>query len=260
MSSTAASPTYQAPALDKGLDVLELLASAGGPLTQAEIARGLDRSPSELFRVLTVLERRGYLLREGASGSYRLTLRLFELGARHSPVEDLLLAAREPMQRLMDQTRESCHLSVIHEGHLLVVAQVESPARVRLSVAVGSTIPLLQGVSGRVLLAHSPSEVQQRLLMDDPSWAARTPRQQAATRKILREIAERGSADAHGETVAGVSDLAVLVGSATTKTLAALAVSGLPRDHARWVAACLPELKRAAADIATAVGIANLDR
>jgi uncharacterized membrane protein len=43
---------YRAPALDKGLDILEALAATEVGLTQAEIAKALDRSPSEIYRML----------------------------------------------------------------------------------------------------------------------------------------------------------------------------------------------------------------
>ena len=52
---------YRAPALEKGLDVLELLASAKAPLTLSQISTRLDRSVSELFRMVQVLEARGYV-------------------------------------------------------------------------------------------------------------------------------------------------------------------------------------------------------
>ena len=54
---------YRAPALDKGLDILELLAGVDGGLTQAEIAKKLDRSPNEFYRMLDRLVRRGYVTR-----------------------------------------------------------------------------------------------------------------------------------------------------------------------------------------------------
>jgi len=53
---------YTAPALEKGLDILELLAGEGGGLLQNAIAQRLSRSATELFRMLSVLERRGYVL------------------------------------------------------------------------------------------------------------------------------------------------------------------------------------------------------
>ena len=52
---------YRAPALDKGLDILELLAGVEQGLTQAEIAKRLDRSPNEFYRMLDRLVRRGYV-------------------------------------------------------------------------------------------------------------------------------------------------------------------------------------------------------
>ena len=58
---------YSAPALEKGLDVIEALAAEPHRLTLQEIANRLDRSPNELFRMLDVLVRRGYLTREADS-------------------------------------------------------------------------------------------------------------------------------------------------------------------------------------------------
>src|SRR5688572_13597466 len=80
---------YTAPALEKGLDILELLAGEGDALSQAAIAQRLARSTAELFRMLSVLERRGYVTRH-ADGGYRLSLRLFELAHQHPPLKRLL--------------------------------------------------------------------------------------------------------------------------------------------------------------------------
>ncbi|MGH2562597.1 MAG: IclR family transcriptional regulator, partial [Thermomicrobiales bacterium] len=124
-------PNYHVPALEKGLDILECLAAQGVPLTQAQLARTLGRRPSELFRMLTTLERRGYVQRDPLSGAYSLTLRLFELGHAHSPYDGLLRAAERPMRALTEEVRQSCHLSVIHGGQLLVLAEEQSPTRIR---------------------------------------------------------------------------------------------------------------------------------
>jgi DNA-binding IclR family transcriptional regulator len=74
------------PALDKGLDVLELLAREAGGLSLNEIARSLGRTSSELFRMVVTLARRGYI--EQRDGDrYTLTLKLFELAHRHKPIK-----------------------------------------------------------------------------------------------------------------------------------------------------------------------------
>jgi DNA-binding IclR family transcriptional regulator len=43
---------YRAPALDKGLDILELLAEQKDGLTRAEITKSLGRNASEMYRML----------------------------------------------------------------------------------------------------------------------------------------------------------------------------------------------------------------
>ncbi|NEM46654.1 MAG: helix-turn-helix domain-containing protein, partial [Xanthomonas perforans] len=62
---------YRAPALDKGLDILELLARQAQPMSMGAISQGIGRSRGEIFRMLQVLEERGYLTRDG-EGDYVL--------------------------------------------------------------------------------------------------------------------------------------------------------------------------------------------
>jgi DNA-binding IclR family transcriptional regulator len=244
--------------LERGLDVLELLASRRAALTQAEIARALGRTPAELFRTLTILDRRGYLQRDPASGAYRTTLRLFELGQAHQPAAELVRAAEAPMRALADANDESCHLAILHAGRVLTAAQADGAARVRLSVAVGSAIPPLQSASGRVLLAALDAADRDRLLAVDDDWRALDESGRSALRRRLATIRRRGYEAARGESVAGVSDLSVPIGPRGIRTQAALAVAALPRDHAAWVAATLPALRQTADAIADAAGLAGL--
>ena len=51
---------YRAPALDKGLDILEFLAASPTGLSQAEISKGLGRATNEIYRMLNTLVRRPY--------------------------------------------------------------------------------------------------------------------------------------------------------------------------------------------------------
>src|ERR1700747_1106235 len=91
---TARRIRYAAPALEKGLDVLELLASASEALTHSEIARRLGRTLNEVFRMLVCLEGRGFISRPGPDERYQLTLKLFEIVHRHDPMQRLIAQAR----------------------------------------------------------------------------------------------------------------------------------------------------------------------
>src|SRR5438105_5007558 len=99
-SVTARRIRYAAPALEKGLDILELLASISDALTHSEIANRLGRTLTEVFRMLVCLEERGYIFRTGPDERYQLTLKLFELVHHHHPLQRLLTQARPLVQRV----------------------------------------------------------------------------------------------------------------------------------------------------------------
>jgi len=248
-------PSYHVPALEKGLDILECLAAQGVPLNQAQIARSIGRGSNELFRMLTTLERRGYIRRDPLSGAYGLTLRLFELSHMHTPLQGLLRVAAAPMRALTETIRESCHLSVIEREHLVVLAQEESPARIRLSVEVGGAFPLLHTVSGRVLLAHLDEQARADLLEREGEYARLSADEQAHLHERMRLIRSRGYDTSVSETTDGVSDLAVLVGTPTSRVQAALTVASLTRQRETFVEDMLPALRRCADEIGRAAGI-----
>lgn len=243
------SGSYRTPALEKGLDILEYLAQEGLPMTQAQLARALGRGASELFRMLTCLEQRGYLLRDPASGSYNLTLRLYELSRVHTPHDPLLRAAALPMRELTETMRESCHLSVLYRGQLLVLAQEQSPTPLRLSVEVGSSFVPSQTASGRLLLAHQPEVALAEMLTSIPE------QQRLLLSSRLADIRAQGYEAAFGETIAGVNDLAVLIGTPTSAVQAALTVASFAHQRETFVAALLPALHNTARAIGRAAGM-----
>ena len=227
MSPTAARvPAYAVPALEKGLDLLEALAAQPSPPSQSDLARALGRSPSEIFRMLTCLERRGYIVKE-ASGRYRLTLKLYELAHTHTPVDHLLHAAEGPMRELARRIRESVHLSVLSDGRLLVLSQVESQGRTRVSVEIGARFPVTLTASGRVLLAHLPQDELRALLALDEDWgrlgAAGRARFLADLLKIRRDGVYQGKSDL----THGIRDVAAPVGNPRVGVSAALCVPSL---------------------------------
>lgn len=159
---------YTAPALEKGLDILELLATHDMGLAQAEIARELGRSVSEIFRMLVVLQDRGYIAQDSASDRYGLTTLLFELAHRTPMLRRLTTLAGPVMQRLAKSVNQSVHLAVISDEAVLVVGQVDSPGNNVMSVRLGAKIDLWRASSGRVILAHLPPEDLDRMIARVP--------------------------------------------------------------------------------------------
>jgi DNA-binding IclR family transcriptional regulator len=145
--------SYQAPALKKGLEVLEFLSEQTEPYAVSELARSLGKSRNEIYRMVIVLERLGYLARTDTD-RFALTRKLFDLAMRIPPQRNLLAKALPEMERLSEETCQSCHLTVASGGEIVVVARVESPDVLGFSVRVGYRRPLNQSASGRVLFAY----------------------------------------------------------------------------------------------------------
>src|SRR5229473_2180737 len=89
-----------APALEKGLDLLEALAAEPNGISQKHLAARVGRSVGEIFRMLGDLEQRGYVVRGPKTGEYGLSLRLFQLATQHPPARRLQQAALPVMEEL----------------------------------------------------------------------------------------------------------------------------------------------------------------
>lgn len=211
MSTRKSSPPgafrYAAPALEKGLDVLELLAAEPHGMNLQDIARRLGRSPNELFRMLDVLVRRGFLARQ-PDAAYLLTLRLFELAHLHPPVDRLLDCAMPHMQELARATSQSNHLCVHHDARLVVLARAESPEPMSYSVRQGSHFPFHDDrVSARVITAFQHGTRREQFLDELVGTGRNRMARRGRLDKRLEEIRKRGYDEGPSDTISGVVDI-----------------------------------------------------
>ena len=156
----SADPKYRAPALEKGLAVLELLAAAREPMSLNVISRHLKKSVSELFRMIQVLEFRGYLEISNSGEGYVLSNKLFTLGMARAPMRNLHDAALPVMHRLAERIGQSCHLGVASADQMVIVARVEAPGDLGFSVRIGYRRSLIASTSGLVLYAFQSDLVR----------------------------------------------------------------------------------------------------
>ena len=150
--------TYSAPALEKGLDILELLCRSETPLSQKDIAHNLGRSVSEIYRMVTCLVERDYLV--DVDENFHVTTKLFELAHVNTPTHRLLYEAMPLMQKLSSELDQSCHLTVYNQGRQVVVSKVDAPSGMGFSVRVGAELDVIISASGRVLLAFQDKETR----------------------------------------------------------------------------------------------------
>ena len=154
-------PKYSAPALEKGLDIIEYLSGRDEGENLTSIASGIGRSNSEIFRMLSVLEQRGFVDRLPESDRFLLTDKLFQLGLNRPRKKNLMQIAIPAMEEFARECRNACHLSVRSGNEIVVVTRVESPINVGIAVRVGHRLPMAQAPSGRCIAAFSrPDEIE----------------------------------------------------------------------------------------------------
>lgn len=197
---------YRAPALDKGLDILELLAGTADGLSQAEIAKALDRTPNEIYRMLDRLVRRDYV-RRTPEDRYAITLKLFELAHARPPLHRMVSQAMPVLRRFAIQAEQAGHLVIQDRNILVVIAQVDGPGYWNVSIRVGSRISLVNTGSGHVFLAFA-SDAERRLMLEEQDIGS--PEQMPKGLEArLDGVREQGYEMMPSAQVSGVSNLSV---------------------------------------------------
>lgn len=225
---------YRAPALEKGLDILELLARHGAPMTTSQMAVTLGRSVSELFRMVLALEFRGYIESspDGRDG-YTLTNKLFTLGIAQGSARTLLEVALPVMKDLARELGQSCHLVVPSDDQIVVVGRIESPMALGFSVRVGYRRRLVETNSGLMLYGFAPEEVRARWLPQ--LHASATPEQMMRFLQKVDAAVTRGYVQSISDFVEGVTDLCVPIlgsqGATAVIIVPFIAIKGQTTTH-----------------------------
>ncbi|WP_420800123.1 IclR family transcriptional regulator [Paraburkholderia tagetis] len=231
---------YRAPALDKGLDILELLAEQRGGLTRAEITKALGRNASEIYRMLERLVARQYVMRSEAGDRYTLSLKLFALAHRHPPMERLIAEALPLMQRFANDAEQSCHLAVYDRGNLLVIAQVDGPGTWGIAVRLGSRVGLVDTSSGRTILAYQNVEQRAQMLAEHTTVKGEVAIDHAALEAACEQIRAAGFSRKDSQQIFGVTDVTFPVRGPSGQAIAALTCPFLKRID-EYVAPSLEE-------------------
>jgi len=197
------SSRYRAPALEKGLDVIELLAAEKSPLNLSAISLRLGRSSGELFRMLQVLEFKGFITTAENGSGYVLTNKLFALAMAQAPVRSLVETALPIMRKLSHDIGQSCHITVASEDQIVVITRIERPGDLGFSVRIGYRREIARATSGLVLFAFQNDEVRR-------TWLKRCRLKGEAAESFVERanvVRERGHHEANSDFVRGIVDL-----------------------------------------------------
>jgi len=248
----AKSSTYSVPALEKGLRILEDMSRRDQPMSLVQLAELQGRGRNELYRMLSCLEREGYVRRDPETKLYRLSLKLYRLSHNHPPLKRLREVAEWQLRLVAEELGESCHACVLDGGRLTVIAQRSGGERIRLYFDYGAEFDPVETCSGKLLLSRYRGEALDRRL----SEGLKTRRTEEVLRELKEQLAALWEVDFLREPSrlrSGVEDFAVVFGrpeiALATFAVSHLKSSGTDREAGRIEASLRAAGRRAEAEL-----------
>ena len=219
---------YHVPALERALDVIDLIASHESDLSFSEILHSLNIPRPSLVRILKILADRGLITKTEDKGLYRLGMKLIYLGNRLESKLKLKSVAMPFMQELASKTGKTIELSTLDRDQLILIDQIEGNEGVRLFSRIGSAYPYFHALAaGKIYLAHMEEESTAAFLSETQlvKYTDNSTTDLDAYLQELKRVRKQGYATDYREYLQGVNAVAALIRSGV-EPLAAIWVVG----------------------------------
>ena len=154
----------QVQSLTRGLSILDCLARAEGGLTLTDIAHRVTLPPSTTHRLLSTLERGGFVYQAGDLGHWYVGLHAFTVGSSFLASRDWVAESHPYMRRLMEQAGETANLAILDGTEAVFIDQVQCRETMRTIVRLGSRVPLHASGVGKAIFAALPDEQIEAIL------------------------------------------------------------------------------------------------
>ena len=216
--------------IEKALNLLELLSDNKKEMGITEISEDLHMGLSTVYRILTTLKCRGYVIQHQHTLKYTLGIQSFILGSKVQSAMNLVNLVTPFLQKLSKKTNESINFAILEGREAVCLSKIESSEALRTDIKIGARLPAHCTAVGRALLAFL-SERKFRMLYpnDNEKLATFTPKSISSVeelKKCLKKIKKQGYAIDEEEFKIGVNCLGVPILNNEGKSIAGISVTG----------------------------------
>lgn len=243
-------------AILRAIRIIDVIARQDSPPQLAEICRQVGLPKPTVYRILTTLEHAGWICREPGSKRYTCASDLTSIAGEVLMRSPSRIARRAILEELVEQTGETCNLTIPNVSSVMYLDRVESGWPLRTALGAGSRVPLHASASGKLFLSAMPKRSRERAIRLVP-LVRHTARTFTDPSRLLREVEEvrvRGYATDDEEYLSGICCLAVPVRDEDARVVAALSVHApvarMPIDE---MVELLPTLQQSAEAIAQTI-------
>lgn len=213
---------------DKMFRILDTIADEKSDVVSlARLTKLTDVPKATLYRLLCDLSDAGVL--DHGPGGYSLGTRLFELGHSVPSYRRLRRSSVHHLEALNQSTSETVHLAALQGTRLVILEKLVGRSKVRIPTSVGMKLPMHSTALGKVALAHSSCEIQERMLASElRPFTPHTLQAPGLLKRQLERCGDSGIALEIEETIRGVGCIAAPVMTSDGLLLGAVSVAGDP--------------------------------
>lgn len=149
--------------VERTLMLLEIMAEQSRPLTLTRLSQLSHLSVSTTYRLLSTLNRSGFVEREKISGEYKLGIKAFLIGNAAMQAIDQRSIAMPILNRLARECDGSVYLAMLSGPNVIYTDNAKTSGPLQIGIQTGIPIPACKTCSGKVLLAYANQAEQARL-------------------------------------------------------------------------------------------------
>lgn len=243
-------------ALDRGLTLLRELANARS-ITLSDLAIRTDMPPSSTHRILTTLQKHGYVEFDETRQEWMIGIEAFRIGNTYLARTNLVEAARKTLRLLMEETGETANLGIADNGDVVFVDQVETHNPIRAFFRPGTRGHMHSSGIGKALLSDMPRREVEKIfqMKGQPEFTRKTLTSTADLFSDLEATRKRGWSIDDEERYSGMRCVASTIYNSFGEPVAGISVSGPTVRFPEHVVSELgPKVKQAADEVTNAIG------
>ncbi len=216
--------------LERALDIVEVMARQGEPISISELAEKVNLKISTVHRLLTTMVAKGFVEQNREDNKYKLGLKLWEIGNKVIP-PDIRSTAKPFLEELVQRCEETVNLAILDGAEVVFIDQEEPERRVvvRMFAQAGNRGPAYCTASGKALLAFKPKKEREEIIsqINFEKFTTDTITNPDDLRMELERIRGEGYSLDWGELEEHIRCVAVPVFNYDQLAVAAISVSGV---------------------------------
>jgi IclR family acetate operon transcriptional repressor len=154
----------QASASLRSLAILEVVVKADRPISLAEIVDKMALPKPTVFRLLSTLEKVGWVLRQPGDKDYTVGSRLARFGLDVMTNNSVRAIRHAILANIAGKLGETCNITMLDGNEVVYIDRVESQWPLKVDLQPGTRVPLHCSASGKLFLSQMRQSKRRGLL------------------------------------------------------------------------------------------------